>query len=93
MPASRKKPSPLAKLMTINSIRVYYERDLSYLGLIGSFIQDAPQLMLQIYILAVKYKLRTPEGRSSDQLHWEGGSDMFTESHIGQDFLGVRKQF
>lgn len=41
---------------TINyySVRKYYERDSAYLGLIEGFIQDGPQLVLQLYILAVR---------------------------------------
>ena len=35
--------------------RKYYERDLAYLALIESFVQDAPQLMLQLYILLVRH--------------------------------------
>ena len=31
--------------------RLYYERDAAYLSLIDSFLQDAPQLLLQSYIL------------------------------------------
>ena len=31
--------------------RKYYERDLAYLNMIDSFTQDAPQLLLQVYIL------------------------------------------
>ena len=43
--------------------RKYYERDLAYLNMIDSFTQDAPQLILQIYILLSIH---------SDQLqHWE----------------------
>lgn len=37
------------------SLRKYYERDSSYLGLIEAFIQDGPQLILQLYILAVRH--------------------------------------
>jgi len=44
------------KLMALYSVRKYYERDSAYLGLIGSFMQDAPQLMLQLYILAIKQR-------------------------------------
>ena len=36
------------------SLRKYYERDSAYLGLIESFIQDGPQLILQLYILAIR---------------------------------------
>ena len=36
------------------SLRKYYERDSAYLGLIEAFIQDGPQLILQLYILAVR---------------------------------------
>ena len=37
------------------SMRKYYERDSAYLGLIEAFIQDGPQLVLQLYILAVRH--------------------------------------
>ena len=37
------------------SLRKYYERDSAYLGLIEAFIQDGPQLVLQLYILAVRH--------------------------------------
>ena len=73
----------MARLTTANSIRVYYERDSAYLGLIGSFIQDAPQLMLQIYILAVKHKLTDDLSNSRvgakhlEPVHLEG-SKFFT---------------
>ena len=36
------------------SLRKYYERDSAYLGLIEAFIQDGPQLILQLYILAIR---------------------------------------
>ena len=36
------------------SLRKYYERDSAYLGLIAGFIQDGPQLILQLYILAIR---------------------------------------
>ena len=42
------------KLVDYYSLRKYYERDTAYLGLIDSFIQDAPQLVLQLYILSVR---------------------------------------
>jgi hypothetical protein len=32
--------------------RKYYERDSAYLSLLDCFIQDGPQLILQIYIVA-----------------------------------------
>lgn len=35
--------------------RKYYERDSAYLALIDSFIQDAPQLILQLYILLARH--------------------------------------
>ena len=35
--------------------RKYYERDSAYLALIDSFIQDAPQLILQLYILLSRH--------------------------------------
>ena len=35
-------------------VRKYYERDSSYLNLIDSFIQDGPQLILQLYILLAR---------------------------------------
>ena len=38
------------------SIRKYYERDSTYLGLMDSFMQDGPQLILQIYIIAVRHE-------------------------------------
>ena len=37
------------------SLRKFYERDSAYLGLIEAFIQDGPQLVLQLYILAVRH--------------------------------------
>ena len=56
MPPQRRHHEVLKdKMMDTYSIRKYYERDNAYLGLIESFIQDAPQLMLQIYILAVRH--------------------------------------
>ncbi len=36
------------------TLRKYYERDAAYLGLIKAFLQDCPQLILQLYILAVR---------------------------------------
>lgn len=43
--------------------RKYYERDLAYLNMIDSFTQDAPQLLLQVYILLSIH---------NDELqHWE----------------------
>ena len=36
-------------------LRKYYGRDSSYLGLIDSFLQDGPQLILQIYILTKRH--------------------------------------
>jgi len=36
------------------TLRKYYERDAAYLGLIKTFLQDCPQLILQLYILAVR---------------------------------------
>ena len=52
----------LSKLYTLNKtgnrfylLRKYYERDSAYLGLIEAFIQDGPQLILQLYILAVRH--------------------------------------
>lgn len=36
------------------TLRKYYERDAAYLGLIKGFLQDCPQLILQLYILAVR---------------------------------------
>ena len=36
------------------NLRKYYERDSAYLGLIEAFIQDGPQLILQLYILAIR---------------------------------------
>lgn len=35
--------------------RKYYERDLAYLNMIDSFTQDAPQLLLQVYILLQRH--------------------------------------
>ena len=35
--------------------RKYYERDAAYLALIDSFTQDAPQLILQLYILLARH--------------------------------------
>ena len=40
-------------------LRKYYERDSAYLGLIEAFIQDGPQLILQLYILAVRDEGKT----------------------------------
>ena len=36
------------------TLRKYYERDAAYLGLIKAFLQDCPQLILQLFILAVR---------------------------------------
>lgn len=36
-------------------LRKYYDRDFSYLGLIDAFLQDGPQLILQIYILTKRH--------------------------------------
>ena len=43
------------------SLRKYYERDSAYLGLIEAFIQDGPQLILQLYILAVRDSEKSPD--------------------------------
>jgi len=40
-----------SELLQIYMRRKYYERDLAYLNMIDSFTQDAPQLLLQVYIL------------------------------------------
>ena len=40
--------------MDYYTLRKYYERDAAYLGLIKAFLQDCPQLILQLYILAVR---------------------------------------
>ena len=52
----------LSKMNTLNRtgnqfylLRKYYQRDSAYLGLIEAFIQDGPQLILQLYILAVRH--------------------------------------
>ena len=60
------------------SLRKFYERDSAYLGLIEAFIQDGPQLVLQLYILAVRHHddLSDPyTGRTNSKLfkcstHW-----------------------
>ena len=43
--------------------RKYYERDLAYLTMIDSFTQDAPQLLLQSFILLSNHY--------SELQHWE----------------------
>ncbi len=49
------KSCPINKAeMNYYSVRKYYERDSAYLGLVDGFIQDGPQLVLQLYILAVR---------------------------------------
>merc|ERR1711973_451115 len=40
-----------SELLQIYMRRKYYDRDLAYLNMIDSFTQDAPQLLLQVYIL------------------------------------------
>lgn len=53
--ASRTTSRPLTKKgSNFYSVRKYYQRDSAYLGLIEAFIQDGPQLILQLYILAVR---------------------------------------
>ena len=48
------------------SLRKYYERDSAYLGLIEAFIQDGPQLILQLYILAIRDSAGGNEQNTSD---------------------------
>jgi len=57
--------TPLAnkEYMELYMARKYYERDAAYLALIDSFIQDAPQLILQLYILLARHP--------NDLLYWE----------------------
>ena len=43
------------KYLELYMTRKYYERDAAYLALIDSFIQDAPQLILQLYILLSRH--------------------------------------
>ena len=43
------------KYLELYMTRKYYERDSAYLALIESFIQDAPQLILQLYILLSRH--------------------------------------
>ena len=54
-PKLSSRPSLNKKGVNYYSLRKYYERDSAYLGLIEAFIQDGPQLVLQLYILAVRH--------------------------------------
>ena len=53
-PKSRRKENARDEEEDYYTLRKYYERDSAYLGLINAFIQDGPQLILQLYILAVR---------------------------------------
>jgi len=56
-------PRANKEYMELYMARKYYERDAAYLALIDSFIQDAPQLILQLYILLARHP--------KDLLYWE----------------------
>jgi len=56
-------PKANKEYMELYMARKYYERDAAYLALIDSFIQDAPQLILQLYILLARHP--------KDLLYWE----------------------
>ena len=47
------------ELRRIYLVRKHYERDSAYLGLLDAFLQDGPQLILQIYIVAARGELAT----------------------------------
>lgn len=47
-----KKQTELKKQVDYYNLLLHEERDISILELMHSFMQDAPQLILQIYILA-----------------------------------------
>ena len=55
------RPASETKHIDYYVLRKYYERDSTYLGLIDAFLQDGPQLVLQLYILAK---------RDPDDLAW-----------------------
>ena len=54
------------------SLRKYYERDSAYLGLIEAFIQDGPQLILQLYILAIRDSEQTSSGNEDKRVTYVG---------------------
>lgn len=78
---------PKAELHSVNfySLRKYYERDSAYLGLIEAFIQDGPQLVLQLYILAVRHHDDLSDPYTGKQLV-SITKTSFTEKRISQLF-------
>ena len=54
-PSKTKEKTDKDLVMENYRLRKYYERDSAYLGLIQGFIQDAPQILLQLYILASRH--------------------------------------
>ena len=44
-------------MLELYTLRKLYERDLAFLGLMDSFLQDGPQLVLQLYIIVVIHTL------------------------------------
>jgi len=54
-PTTASLPRADKEYLELYMTRKYYERDAAYLALIDSFTQDAPQLILQLYILLARH--------------------------------------